>query len=70
MISAGAKVYPEDVVFKHIKEEDFSEYLEVQNNGPESYAQLSALLALSTDTFPRSSAAETASISQALCKTV
>jgi hypothetical protein len=70
MISAGAELYPEDVVLNHIKEEDFSEYLEVQNNGPDSYAQLSALLALSTDKFPPSSSGETASISQALCKSV
>lgn len=71
MISAGAKVYPEDVVLNHIKEEDFSEYLEVQNNGPDSYGQLSALLALSTEKFPTSTTGEkNASIPQALCKTV
>jgi hypothetical protein len=70
MIFAGAKVYPEDVVLNHIKEECFSDYLEVQNNGPDSYAQLSALLALSTEKFPPSPTGETASISEKLCKAV
>jgi hypothetical protein len=70
MISAGATVYPEDVVLHHIQEEGFSEYLEVQNHGPDSYAQLSALLALSAEKFPPSQSGETASISSALCKKV
>ena len=66
-------VYPEDVVLKHIDEEDFASYLLVatttkssasslslslssssQQELPEriSYAQLSALLALSAENFP------------------
>jgi hypothetical protein len=58
-------VYPEDVVLTHLAEEDFTSYLLVattatttstttQQQQPEqiSYAQLSALLALSAENFP------------------
>lgn len=80
MINAGFAVYPESVVLEHIEEEDFSMYLPIspssdrQGNDDEttiSYAQLSAILALSIEKFPPQKETENGqSISQKLCKKV
>jgi len=80
MINTGIAVYPENVVLQHIDEEDFSVYLPLsppsnqQNKWNEtevrvSYAQLSAITALSIEKFP-SQKGEDKSISQKLCKNV
>jgi len=76
------KIYPEEVVLKHIADEDFSLYLAVNGNDDEdedliSYKQLSALLALSAEKFPppqesftSSALDDQPSIPRQLCKTV
>jgi hypothetical protein len=80
-------VYPEDVVLSHIAQEDFTSYLLVAEGTattststtqqqPEqiSYAQLSALLALSAEKFPPAKDSDDLeqqpSIPRKLCKTV
>eukprot|EP00980_Cylindrotheca_fusiformis_P003337 scaffold746_cov123-Cylindrotheca_fusiformis.AAC.25 len=85
MIEEGPAVYPEEVVFKYIDEEDFTVYLPMtpllSANSPRrnttedeadpkiSYAQLSAILALAAEKFPPRNNVEE-SISQRLCKRV
>jgi hypothetical protein len=83
MIDEGPAVYPEEVVLNHINEEDFTIYLPVttpssnstrgrledETSQKISYAQLSAILALSAERFPpRKEVKE--SISHILCKRV
>jgi hypothetical protein len=83
MIDEGPAVYPEEVVLIHINEEDFTIYLPVttpssnsireriedETSQKISYAQLSAILALSAENFPPTKEVKE-SISQVLCKRV
>ena len=45
-------LFPQDVVEDHIRQEDFSQYLHVQNCTVVSYAQLSAIVALAAEKWP------------------
>jgi hypothetical protein len=81
MVDAGISVYPESVVLQHIDDEDFAVYLSVSLASNQegyddpsgvgiSYAQLSAILALSVEKFPPTKDQEENSISQKLAKKV
>ena len=76
-------IYPDDVIRDHIAEEDFTAYLSVapssnrgsrdDGEGEASYAQLSAIMALSAENYPpkkNGTDGQEKSIPQVLCKAV
>lgn len=62
------KVYPSTALSEHILEEDFEQYMETNDNSA-SYAQLSALLAHTTENFKPVNEAPN-EVSQLMCKRV
>lgn len=76
MIKDGPETYPAQIVMETIREEDFREYMqantrtkkETDDDAIASYAQLSAILALSSVRWPPEGDDEHDNVGQVLCK--